>query len=191
MACRTLQWRHIEGDGVSNYRLLDCLLNLLFRRRSKKTPKLHVTDLCEGIHRSSVNSPHKGSVTGIFFAFDDVIMEIRCWLLQNLSSLVAPEPEAVFMTTSWHGNAFHITVHVWRESTSDWWIPFKKDSNICGILMCSLMLAWTSCWQNSWVVGDFRRHCDVYDKLKYGVNSVDKVGIKTTMSFQRTSQWYR
>ena len=51
-----LQWRHNEGGGVSNHRRLDCLLNSLFRRRSKKTSKPRVTGLCEG------NSP----VTGEF-----------------------------------------------------------------------------------------------------------------------------
>ena len=44
----TLQWRHNEHDGVSNYWYLDYLLNRLFRCRSKKTSKLHVTGLCEG-----------------------------------------------------------------------------------------------------------------------------------------------
>ena len=43
----TLQWRHNECDGVSNDRRLDCLLNHLFRRRSKKISKLRVTGLCE------------------------------------------------------------------------------------------------------------------------------------------------
>ena len=42
-----LQWRHNERDGVSN-RQRDCLLNRLFRRISKKTPKLCVTGFCEG-----------------------------------------------------------------------------------------------------------------------------------------------
>ena len=51
-----LQWRHYEPDGVSNHRRLGCLLNRLFRRRSKKTSKFSVTGLCEG------NSP----VTGEF-----------------------------------------------------------------------------------------------------------------------------
>ena len=32
-----LQWRHDERDGVSNHQPHDCLLNRLFRRRSKKT----------------------------------------------------------------------------------------------------------------------------------------------------------
>ena len=52
----SLQWRHNEHDGVSNHQLHNCLLNLLFRRRSKKASKLRVTGLCEG------NSP----VTGEF-----------------------------------------------------------------------------------------------------------------------------
>ena len=43
-----LEWRHNEGDGVSNHRRLACLLNRLFRRRSKKASELRVTDLCEG-----------------------------------------------------------------------------------------------------------------------------------------------
>ena len=52
---RSLQWHHNNHDGVSNYRCLDCLLNRLFRRCSKKRSKLRVTDLfCVG------NSPLTG-----------------------------------------------------------------------------------------------------------------------------------
>ena len=50
----TLQWRHNGRDSVSNHQPHDCLLNRLFRRRSKKTSKLRVTGLCEG------NSPWNG-----------------------------------------------------------------------------------------------------------------------------------
>ena len=58
-SCRmwvSLQWRHNGRDGVSDHQPHDCLLRRLFRRRSKKTLKLRVTDLCAG------NSP----VTGEF-----------------------------------------------------------------------------------------------------------------------------
>ena len=61
----SLQWCHNEHDGVSKHLLLDCILNRLFRRRSKKTSKLCVTGLCEG--NSPVNSPHKGPVTRKMF----------------------------------------------------------------------------------------------------------------------------
>ena len=50
----SLQWRHNERDVVSNHQPHNCLLNRLFRRRSKKTSKLRVTGLCEG------NSPGTG-----------------------------------------------------------------------------------------------------------------------------------
>ena len=42
------QWRHNDRDRVSNHQPHDCLLNSLFRRRSKKTSKFRVTGLCEG-----------------------------------------------------------------------------------------------------------------------------------------------
>ena len=51
---RPLQWRHNERDDVSNHQPYDCLLKRLFRRRSKKTPKLRTTGLCAG------NSPETG-----------------------------------------------------------------------------------------------------------------------------------
>ena len=63
-----LQRRHNGRDSVSNHQPHDCLLNRLFRRRSKKTSKLRVTGPC------AVNSPHKWPVTRKMFPFDDVIM---------------------------------------------------------------------------------------------------------------------
>ena len=53
----TLQWRHNGRGGVSNHQRHDWLLNRLFRRRSKKTPKLRVTGFC------AENSPVTGSNT--------------------------------------------------------------------------------------------------------------------------------
>ena len=45
---RTLHWRHNGHDSASNHQPHDCLLNRLFRRRSKKISKLRVTGLCAG-----------------------------------------------------------------------------------------------------------------------------------------------
>ena len=45
---RTLQWRHNGHSSVSNHQPHDCLLNRLFRCRSKKTSKLRVTGFCAG-----------------------------------------------------------------------------------------------------------------------------------------------
>ena len=52
----SLQWRYNGHNGVSNHHPHNCLLNRLFRRRSKKASKLRVTGPCAG------NSP----VTGEF-----------------------------------------------------------------------------------------------------------------------------
>ena len=68
----TLRWRHNGRDGVSNHQPHQCLLNRLFRRRSKKTSKLRVTGPCTG--NSPVNSPHKWPVMQKMFPFHDVIM---------------------------------------------------------------------------------------------------------------------
>ena len=69
-----LHWRHNDHAGVSNHQPHGCLLNRLFRRRSKKTPKLRVTGLCVGNSPGPVNSSHKGPVKRKMFPFDDVIM---------------------------------------------------------------------------------------------------------------------
>ena len=57
----SFQWRHNGRDSVSNHHPHDCLLNRLFRRRSKKTSKLRVTGLCAG--NSSINSAQMASNT--------------------------------------------------------------------------------------------------------------------------------
>ena len=44
----TLQWHHNEHDGISSHQHLDCLVNRLFRHRSKKISKLCISGLCEG-----------------------------------------------------------------------------------------------------------------------------------------------
>ena len=54
LSSASLRWRHNGRDSVSNHQPHDCLLNRLFRRRSKKTSKPCVTGLCAG------NSPGTG-----------------------------------------------------------------------------------------------------------------------------------
>ena len=72
----TLHWRHDDHGGVSNHQPCGCLLNRLFRRRWKKTSKLHVTGFCAGNSPGPVNSPHKGPVTRKMFPLDDVFMNM-------------------------------------------------------------------------------------------------------------------
>ena len=98
----SLRWRHNGHDGVSNHQPHHCLLNRLFRCRSKRTSKLRVTGLCAG------NSP----VTGEFPAqmtsnAENVSIwwrhhvsftepEILQWYASNSTFLIYPRPVLAF-----------------------------------------------------------------------------------------------
>ena len=82
----SLLWRHNGRDGVSNHQPHDCLLNCLFRRRSKKISKLRVTGLCAGNSPQPVNSPHKWPVTRKMFPFGDVIMFLGIFYIAGRST---------------------------------------------------------------------------------------------------------
>ena len=93
-----MQWRQNGSDSVPNHQPRDCLLNRLFRRRSKKTSTLRVTGLCARIHRGPVNSPHKWPVTRKMFLFDDVIM------YSVISSLITTPSKYI---RAWMNNYIH------------------------------------------------------------------------------------
>ena len=59
----------------------NCLLSHLFRCRSKKTSRLHITGLCEG--KPPVDSPHKGPAIRKNFSFDDLIMMLESTDIAN------------------------------------------------------------------------------------------------------------
>ena len=51
------------------------------------------------------------------------------WLGTNLESALKDPTFTKYMTTSWHGNAFHITGLLWRSrSIGHWWIPFTMGT---------------------------------------------------------------
>ena len=68
----SLQWRHSERDGVSNLQLHDCLIQRLFRCRSKKTPKLRIADLCKGNSPVTGEFPAQRASNAQMLPFDDV-----------------------------------------------------------------------------------------------------------------------
>ena len=78
--CISLQWRHNDNDGVSNHQPSGCLLNRLFRRRSKKTSKLRVTGLCVGNSPGPWNPRTKGQLRGkCFHLMTSSWWNIRKW----------------------------------------------------------------------------------------------------------------
>ena len=100
---QSLQWRHNDHDSVSNHQPHGCLLNRLFRRRSKKTSNLRVTGLCVGKSPGTVNSPHKGPVTRKMFPFNDVSMvSITSWVhIHDRFSIVIPILRKIHYALIW------------------------------------------------------------------------------------------
>ena len=68
----TIQRRHNERDGVST---------VCTDADQRKHLSFALLGFVRGIHRSPVNSPHKGPVTRKMFLFDDVIMIRISWML--------------------------------------------------------------------------------------------------------------
>ena len=92
----SLQWRHNEGDGVSNHQRVVCLLKRLFRLRSKKTSKLCVTGLCGG------NSP----VTDEFPAQRASNTEsLSIWWRHHVILIAQPKPNSLLLNT-YNGHYF-------------------------------------------------------------------------------------
>ena len=109
-----LRWRHNGRDSVSNHQPHDCLLNHLFRRRSKKTSELHVIGLCAG------NSPWTG----------------------EFSAQMASNAENVTIWWRHHDHKLNGTLFRWLNSLSFrviWALVFKQ----CYIETAAKLIDWT------------------------------------------------
>ena len=136
-----LRWRHNGRDSVSNHQIHLCLLNRLFRRRSKKTSKLRITGLCVGNSPGPVNSPHKWPITRKMFPFDDVIMppcdidNAKCYIIRRIWSQTKCAAWLlkignISFNTYIDAVAFHSTLEYWYEhllakiKNYSWELPF-------------------------------------------------------------------
>ena len=84
----SLQWRHNEGDDVSEITGVSiAYLTIDSSAYQRKYQCYASLAFVRGIHRWPVDSPHKGPVTQKMFPFDDVIVyESCCTLIQILLS---------------------------------------------------------------------------------------------------------
>ena len=116
---KPLLWRHNGLDGVSNHQPHDCVLQRLFRRRSKKASKLRVTGPCEG------NSP----VTGEFPAQRASNAEnVSIWWRHHASIIIS---WSCFLT-SWG----------WNKKASDLQTIFSSSFSSMKIVVLELILHW-------------------------------------------------
>ena len=133
-----LQWRHNGHDGVSNHQPDDSLLNLSFRRRSKKSSKLRVAGLCEG----------NSSVTGEFPAR-------RASNMENVSIWWRHHDGTVTATSFIHSenNKFRNIVYQWVPNGIKIWLILKlwqeKEPFITRI---TNSLYWMALWFNNIII---------------------------------------
>ena len=139
----------IMSDAVSNHRRLDCLLNCLSRRRSKKTWKLCVTGICEG----------NSSVTGEFPAqrasnAEHVSIRWRhrvnvkmCHISASSDSVCnvchAPEQTANTETIGWSCNEPEIG-HMYTDKINGIAPLCKNKCNHAGVVQYSISIPNTS-----------------------------------------------
>ena len=103
-----LRWRHNGCDSVSNHQPHHCLLNRLFRRRSKKTSKLRVTGPCAG------NSPGTGELPAQMASYAE---NVSIWWRHH-AKLLPPQVHEVLRgahlppIASWtKSNMGHLLIH--------------------------------------------------------------------------------
>ena len=141
-----LQWRHNGCDSVSNHQSHDCLFNRLFRRRSKKTSKLHVTGLCEGDSPGTGEFPAQMASNAENVSFDDVILHeidfsYRCHLSAGHSKYMAP---GHLRPPCWldhaHGcHMSHIAWHMYHVTVGKQTI-FERGREVCNPLISLLLV---------------------------------------------------
>ena len=105
-----LRWRHNGRDSVSNHQPHDCLVNYLFRSRSKKTSKLRVTGLCAGNSTETGEFPAQMASNAENVSIDDVIMILIDGLYSRFTAYYND-------TTFWSGRV----VIKNNIGTEQWW----------------------------------------------------------------------
>ena len=143
-----------------------------------------------GIHRCSVNSPHRWPASRKMVPFDVAIMKriqvetqkviefcnyllismcyqilsyqkIKNGFAQQTVSRTLETVSSVHMMTSSNGNIFHVTGPLCGEFTGHRWIPLTKGQ-WRGTLVFSLICAWINGWVNNREANGLRRHLTHY-----------------------------
>ena len=159
-----LQWRHNGHDNVSNHKAHGCLLNHLFRRRSKKTSKLRVIGIYAGNSPGTGEFPAQMASNAENFPFDDVIMRLH------------DQNEICNDRSTWNStlNKIRAWATWWRhqmETFSALLAPCAGNSPVNsphkgqwrGALIFSLICTRINDWVNNREAGDLRRHRGHYD----------------------------
>ena len=101
---KTLQWRHNDHNGVWNHQPHGCLLNRLFRRRSKKRSKHRFTGVCVGNSPETSEFPTQRASNA-----ENVSILWRHHVLHCFSSIPLSIISLIFLVI------IYFAIHLWRK----------------------------------------------------------------------------
>ena len=119
-----LLWRRNGHDGVSNHQPHDCLLNRLFRLRSKKTSKLRVTGLCVGNSPGTAQMASNAENVSIWWRHHVVISTMATVVVTT----EAPGHQYLqcWLSVYWNGPVSYKDVTYSPNKIRNWNYIFKK-----------------------------------------------------------------
>ena len=144
-----LKWRHNERDGVSNHQHHVCLLKRLFRRRSKKTPKLRVASLCEGDSMVTGEFPSQRASNAknvsIWWRHHAKFGDWEDTPVTYFTLLLSSNRKYVYMEPREPGSGVPLTVNSLMCSSTHWKLFGYILSSVC--LICDLLcLSFCNIW---------------------------------------------
>ena len=191
---KILRWRHNGRDSISNHQPHDCLLNRLFRRRSKKTSKLRVTDLCAG------NSPGTGEFLAQMVSNAENVSiwwRHHDWLMHKDWPFLLTSFAKVWLLLLLHRKKMNLSWcqlcrHWWYRRLSLWqpWVPqvtIKLASWRYSALTGSV-ITWVSVerpWKTSW----WRHQMETFSAYWPFVRGTHKGQRRGTMMFSLICVW--
>ena len=161
-----LRWRHNGCDSISNHQPHDCLLNRLFRRRSMKTSKLRVTDLCAGAGEFPAQMASNAENVSIWWhhhgpwSNDENIDQYIPWIqfkIPNKSISSISHYVLHILLTAWvhifhHHSEYFCLVHVGHRRVSPKWQesePAACDYSLHGIACHCIIPHYNICFRKS------------------------------------------
>ena len=140
----SLRWRHNDHAGVSNHQPHGCLLNRLFRRKSKKTSKPRVTGLCAGNSSGTVEFPAQRPVTRSFDVFFDLRLNKRLskqpwswWFETPAWSLWRHRNDSVIISTFSRATYWYSQAKMFNVRS---FVPILRTNGICFYFCWALRL---------------------------------------------------
>ena len=166
----TLRWRHNGHNSVSNHQPHHCLLNHLFRCRSKNTSKLRVTGLCVGNSPGTSEFPaqmaNNAEYVSIWWRHHVYCSDVR-WASWHVKSPATQDclSSCLFCSSTWWRHQMETFSTLLAICAGNSPVPGEFPAQRPVTRSFSLICARINGWVNNREAGDLRRHHAHYDVI--------------------------